>query len=142
MTLNAMIVNGGGALGVAGTVASLAVATPGIVAAAHVGMLGAGSLFYRERLPSDAPAVRLLIVVPAHNEELVLADTLAAIRSSMRARDTLLVVDDRSTDRTGEIARSAGAMVLRRVPARRRAGRRRGRRRSSVPDRSNGMPSS
>ncbi len=114
-----MIVDGsvaGGALGVVGTVATLAVAAPGILTAAHVGLLGVGSLCYREHLPVDAPPVRLLVVVPAHNEELVLADTLAAITASMRPRDLLLVVDDRSTDRTGDIARAAGAIVLRRMP--------------------------
>ena len=102
--------------GVVGAAATMALAAPGMVTAAHLGVLGLGSLCYRERLPDQAPPVRFLVVVPAHNEELVLADTLAAITASMRPRDQLLVVDDRSTDRTGVIARLAGATVLRREP--------------------------
>jgi glycosyltransferase involved in cell wall biosynthesis len=101
---------------VVGAAATIALAAPGMVTAAHLGVLGVGSLCYRERLPDRVPPVRFLVVVPAHNEELVLACTLEAITASMRSRDQLLVVDDRSTDRTGEIALGFGATVLRREP--------------------------
>jgi glycosyltransferase involved in cell wall biosynthesis len=53
-------------------------------------------------------------VVPAFNEERLLAGSLAAIREAMRAFDDseLIVCDNNSTDRTADIARAAGAKVV------------------------------
>jgi glycosyltransferase involved in cell wall biosynthesis len=61
--------------------------------------------------------VRLSIVVPAFNEERLIASTLEAIRAAARCFDArggweLIVCDNNSTDRTEEIARSAGAKVV------------------------------
>jgi glycosyltransferase involved in cell wall biosynthesis len=58
--------------------------------------------------------VKVSVVVPAFNEEALLAGSLAAIREAMRAfKDAeLIVCDNNSTDRTSEIARSAGANVV------------------------------
>ncbi len=53
-----------------------------------------------------------LIIVPALNEEPTLAGLLAKARRC-RPVDDIVVVDDGSRDRTSEIARSAGAIVLR-----------------------------
>lgn len=58
---------------------------------------------------------RLSIIVPAHNEEALLAATLDAIYAAAQAAGRpyeVIVVDDGSTDRTAEIARSRGARVL------------------------------
>lgn len=98
-------------------VVSVLLAVPGVLTVSHLGVLAIGSLLYRERLPTtDVPPVRFLIAVPAHNEELVLAHTLIALTADMRPDDLLLVVDDRSTDRTASIAQSFGATVVRRSP--------------------------
>ena len=54
-------------------------------------------------------------VVPAHNEEALLGHTLAAVHSAARALGEpyeVVVADDASTDRTGEIARGHGARVV------------------------------
>jgi cellulose synthase/poly-beta-1,6-N-acetylglucosamine synthase-like glycosyltransferase len=53
---------------------------------------------------SELPAVSILI--PAHNEEVVLDNTLRAISSLTYPEDRfeILVINDASTDRTGEIA--------------------------------------
>jgi glycosyltransferase involved in cell wall biosynthesis len=51
-------------------------------------------------------------VVAAHNEEERLADTLAALRDAFPGA-RLIVADDGSTDRTPEIATSAGAELVR-----------------------------
>ena len=58
--------------------------------------------------------MKVSIVVPAFNEEALLAGSLAAVRKAMRAFDhaELIVCDNNSTDRTAEIARAAGAKVV------------------------------
>ena len=58
--------------------------------------------------------MKISVVVPAFNEEALLAGSLAAIRDAMRAFEEaeLIVCDNNSTDRTAEIARTAGAKVV------------------------------
>jgi cellulose synthase/poly-beta-1,6-N-acetylglucosamine synthase-like glycosyltransferase len=95
-------------------VAAIVLGLPGLAGAAHLGLLAIASWFYRERDPGDAPAVRFLVLIPAHNEEAVIADGLGAIARDLRPRDSVLVVADRCTDGTADIARSFGATVLER----------------------------
>ncbi len=68
---------------------------------------------------TSTQAPRLSIVVPAFNEEKLLPATLAAIRAAAAASLTpagvhyeLIVCDNNSTDRTGSLARLAGARVV------------------------------
>ena len=62
--------------------------------------------------------MKISVEEPAFNEERLLAGSLAAIRSAMRAFDEagwdceLVVCDNNSSDRTAEIARAAGASVV------------------------------
>lgn len=62
--------------------------------------------------------MRISIIIPAFNEERLLAASLAAIRTAATAFDEcgwaheLIVCDNNSTDRTAEIARAAGALVV------------------------------
>ena len=60
--------------------------------------------------------MRLSIVVPAFNEERLLAASLEAMRAAARVFDDvgweLIVCDNNSSDRTAEIARAAGARVV------------------------------
>ena len=62
--------------------------------------------------------VKISIVVPAFNEERLLARSLAEIKSAAgafagRGWDVeFIVCDNNSTDRTAEIARGAGAVVV------------------------------
>jgi glycosyltransferase involved in cell wall biosynthesis len=62
--------------------------------------------------------MKVSVVVPAFNEERLLAGSLAAIGEAARAFDAagwqseLIVCDNNSTDRTAEIARAAGARVV------------------------------
>jgi len=100
-------------------VAALAVVLllPAAMTALHLGVMATSSLFFRDRRPpTTVPPVRFLVVIPAHNEELLLGTTLDAVMANIRDRDQVLVVDDRSEDRTGEIAAERGAIVLRREP--------------------------
>ena len=71
----------------------------------------------------------LSFVIPAHNEETLIGQTLRALITSAEALGEpyeVIVVDDASTDRTAEIARSVGAAVvpvnLRKISAVRNAG--------------------
>lgn len=62
--------------------------------------------------------MHLTIAIPAFNEEKLLPDTLAAIQESAKAFEAmnwdweLVVCDNNSNDRTGELARAAGARVV------------------------------
>ncbi len=53
------------------------------------------------------------VVIPAHNEALALPTLLSALSRQHGVDFEVTVIDDRSTDATGQIARSHGARVLR-----------------------------
>jgi glycosyltransferase involved in cell wall biosynthesis len=57
------------------------------------------------------PGFRTALIIPALNEEPVLGDTLLAIPTGLFSM--VIVADNGSSDRTGEIARSHGAAVTR-----------------------------
>lgn len=59
---------------------------------------------------SDRP--RISVVVPVYNGERTLAQTLRSLQESNRKPDEVIVVDDGSTDRSVEIARSFGVTIL------------------------------
>lgn len=63
-------------------------------------------------------SMKVSIVIPAFNEERLIEDTLASVREGMAElsrrgiESELIVCDNNSTDRTAEIARTAGAKVV------------------------------
>lgn len=61
------------------------------------------------------PPLRAIVVVPAHDEEAGLPATLEAIARLDPPAADVVVVADHCTDRTADLARSAGATVLERV---------------------------
>jgi biofilm PGA synthesis N-glycosyltransferase PgaC len=68
--------------------------------------------------PAAAPAPpyrdgKLTVVVPAYNEAASIADTVRSLLNQSRKIDEIIVIDDFSTDNTGEIARSLGVTVIR-----------------------------
>jgi hypothetical protein len=95
-------------------VVAVVIGLPGLATAAHLGLLALGSLFYREPRAAAGAPVRFLTLVPAHDEEAVIARGLAAIMADRRDGDPVLVVADRCTDATARIARDHGALVLER----------------------------
>jgi glycosyltransferase involved in cell wall biosynthesis len=72
----------------------------------------------RASIPPHADPLKVSVVVPAFNEERGLAESLRSIRHAMAAFDAvgwaseLIVCDNNSIDRTAEIAREAGAVVV------------------------------
>lgn len=52
------------------------------------------------------------VVIPAYNEEKFLPATLASLARLTRKPDEIIVINARSTDATGDIAKAAGARVI------------------------------
>ncbi|GAP95432.1 glycosyltransferase family 2 protein [Leptolyngbya sp. NIES-2104] len=57
---------------------------------------------------------RVVVLIPAHNEEAGLENTLIDVMPQLRSQDRLVVVADNCTDQTAEIARKQGAIVIER----------------------------
>ena len=53
-----------------------------------------------------------VVVIPAHNEESSIADTIVALRAEAVGIADLLVVTDNCSDRTAQIARAGGARTI------------------------------
>ena len=62
--------------------------------------------------PGSPRVARIAVIVPCHNEELTVGKVVADFRAALPDAG-VLVVDNASRDRTAEIARAAGAEVLR-----------------------------
>jgi biofilm PGA synthesis N-glycosyltransferase PgaC len=58
-------------------------------------------------------AVNLTVIIPAFNEAATIADTIRSLQGQTRSPDRIIVVDDCSTDDTGDVAARLGATVLR-----------------------------
>jgi len=63
---------------------------------------------------------RFAVLMPAHDEESGIEATVRALRAELAPGDRLLVVADNCSDRTAELARTAGAEVVERHDAERR----------------------
>ncbi|MFG2000734.1 glycosyltransferase family 2 protein [Spirillospora sp. NPDC048911] len=57
--------------------------------------------------------ITVTVIVPAHNEEEGLPATLESLLTQTVPAEEIIVVDDGSSDRTGDVARSYGVTVLR-----------------------------
>ncbi len=55
--------------------------------------------------------MRVVVLVPAFNEEERIASTVRAVSEGLTAQD-VIVIDDGSTDATAQIATSSGARVI------------------------------
>ena len=72
-------------------------------------------------LTSTATAVRpiaemalgLTVIIPAYNEEASVGETVRSVLNQTCPPGRVIVVDDFSSDRTGEVAEAAGAEVMR-----------------------------
>ena len=74
-------------------------------------------LIKRNRFALHQPAHRIAIIVPAHNEELLIAETVRSAFALNYPKELLavLVIADNCSDATAELARGEGARVLERT---------------------------
>lgn len=61
-----------------------------------------------------------VVVIPAHDEALVIGETLKSLQAALGERMRILVVADNCTDKTAELARAAGVEVIERHDLERR----------------------
>jgi cellulose synthase/poly-beta-1,6-N-acetylglucosamine synthase-like glycosyltransferase len=80
------------------------------------------SLPRRSKRARQAPAKRprIAVVIPAHDEEQIIGQTVACVVGQLAPDDQLLVVADNCTDSTARVAAAAGAVVIERHDADRR----------------------
>ena len=62
-------------------------------------------------LPPAGGTGRIVVLIPAHDEETTIARTLRSIAPQLRPGDRLLVVADNCADQTEQIARNEGAQA-------------------------------
>ena len=73
--------------------------------------------FIRARQQAPSPMqrpFRFAVLVPAHNEALVIEDTIARLFPQLSSTDRILVVADNCSDNTALLAEAAGAEVIHR----------------------------
>src|SRR5690606_34001769 len=84
----------------------------------------------RDLAQAEGPAVSVqasvAVVIPVHDGEAFLAETLASVAAQTLPAAEVIVVDDGSTDRSAAVARAAGARVLQQANAGPGAARNRG----------------
>jgi len=78
------------------------------------------SLPRRSPRSSTVPRPRIAVLIPAHDEEAVIADTLSSVMAQLRHDDRVVVVADNCSDQTESIAEQFGAEVTRRKDDERR----------------------
>lgn len=65
----------------------------------------------KRRITCSTPRPTLVVLVPAHNEERGICETIVSIQPQLTDADRLVVIADNCTDSTAQVARNAGAIV-------------------------------
>lgn len=63
---------------------------------------------------SDWQNTKIAVLIPAHNEEVVINQTIKSLKSALKPQHKVVVIADNCTDATAEIARNAGVIVIER----------------------------
>ncbi|MES2501451.1 MAG: glycosyltransferase family 2 protein [Pseudomonadota bacterium] len=84
------------------------------VAVFAIQVLAALAYSKKPLLTSTNKLSRLAILMPAHNEALIIAETIKTLIPALESASQILVVADNCTDDTASIARSLGATVIER----------------------------
>ncbi|HEY1684803.1 MAG TPA: glycosyltransferase family 2 protein [Tepidisphaeraceae bacterium] len=69
---------------------------------------------WRRRKRGDSTRPSVAVLIPAHNEQVGIKETLATVVPQLQSGDQVLVVADNCTDYTAKAARDAGAEVIER----------------------------
>jgi hypothetical protein len=80
-----------------------------VCAAVPAGMFCANLRRYRAPRTCDSGAARVVVLIPARDEERNIAACVESVLASVCVRVEVLVLDDASSDRTGEIVREIAA---------------------------------
>jgi cellulose synthase/poly-beta-1,6-N-acetylglucosamine synthase-like glycosyltransferase len=68
-----------------------------------------------------APRPSVAVLIPAHDEELTIATAIGSVLPELAPEDRLVVIADNCSDRTPDIAREHGALVIERVEPERKS---------------------
>jgi 1,2-diacylglycerol 3-beta-glucosyltransferase len=98
-------------------VVGLLLALAGVAAAAfglYLILLALASFRYSQSIEGLSPHSRLAVLIPAHDEELLVGRTIRSLRAQSYPRELfrIAVIADNCTDRTAEVAAAAGADVV------------------------------
>jgi glycosyltransferase involved in cell wall biosynthesis len=74
----------------------------------------------RAEIPADGVRPRVAVLMPAHNEVVVIARAIHSVLAQLSPTDRLLVVADNCSDATAAVALTAGAQVIERTDPTRR----------------------
>lgn len=88
-----------------------------VIQIALAGRQGRGDATSAQQSSRDMAAPPFAVLMPAHNEEAIITDTVRLLLPQLRQCDQLLVVADNCTDQTAALARAAGATVIERTDA-------------------------
>lgn len=79
-------------------------------------LLTLGAWFFRPKVDHHAPFVKIGVLVPSHNEELQMAETIASIRRCNYPEELLeiFVIADNCSDKTAEVSRAQGVTTVER----------------------------
>lgn len=69
--------------------------------------------FSKKEISLPPPVMSITAIIPAYNEARYIADTVRALQLQTYPLDEIIVIDDCSTDGTGDIARALGVTVVR-----------------------------
>lgn len=86
---------------------------------AYLLLVTCAAYFFRKKVQYGGRPLKLAVVIPAHNEEECIGETIRRLNESDYERRlfTIVVIADNCEDRTEERARAAGATVFRRTDA-------------------------
>src|SRR5258706_2367732 len=71
------------------------------------------TLFARQFWSRSDPVMGLTVIIPAYNEAEFVGDTIRSLLAQTVPPDQIILVDDGSTDSTGDVGRRAGITVIR-----------------------------
>lgn len=87
-----------------------------VITTLYLVVLTAAAYRFRKKQPAPAAPLRLVVVIPAHDEALQIQKTLAHVTASRYPKENCVavVIADNCEDETASLARSAGAAVVER----------------------------